>query len=161
LKIAPPGRATPGAPTIATHVWRLFGASALMVAVLVAALFWDIKHIAALRVATVQTAAVDRELRMLGEALLNAETGQRGYLLTADPRYLEPYQLGATAARKSLAALDESALAPEVRRELPQLARLVDEKLAELEVTVTLTREGHRDAAVAVVAQDHGKVLMP
>src|SRR5438309_603566 len=34
--------------------------------------------------------------------LVNAETGQRGYLLTGDARFLEPYQLGERNASASI-----------------------------------------------------------
>src|SRR5713226_6991888 len=44
-------------------------------------------------------------LQNLGEmlsALQNAETGQRGYVITGEERYLEPYQIGTTAVNQTI-----------------------------------------------------------
>ena len=91
----------------------------------------------------------------------DAETGQRGYLLTFKDRYLEPYS-GALAAVGS--QLDE--LAQETRDNPKQQARIgplrqhIDAKLAELKETIDLRRTQGAEAALAVVVTDRGKVEM-
>jgi PAS domain S-box-containing protein len=152
--------ASTGAPTIAAHVWRLFGASALLILLLVSVLWWDIYRIDEMRAAGRSAAAVERDIQHLGEGLLNAETGQRGYLLTADEHYLEPYGYGVEDARKSIAALEAAPLEDEVREAMPRLKSLADEQLAELDAGIALVRAGHRDAALHRLATGRGKVLM-
>src|ERR1700750_1345373 len=46
-------------------------------------------------------------LNALVKALLDAETGQRGYLLTNRREYLKPYEVSQAEARKTLAWLNE------------------------------------------------------
>lgn len=93
--------------------------------------------------------------------LVDAETGQRGFLLTGRPAYLEPL----TTARASLPAeLDE--LAALTRGDAVQhvylatLEPLVARKLDELTRTIELRRTGGFEAALAAVQTDAGKQVM-
>jgi hypothetical protein len=74
--------------------------------------------------------AVDRLLAIM----LDAETGQRGFLLTGEERYLEPYnraiQVAASEVASLLGASGDGA----------QLHMLVEQKLAELHDTIDLRR---------------------
>ena len=45
-------------------------------------------------------------LNLVFNALLNAETGQRGYLLTGNPIYLEPYRYGITSVDSGLREIE-------------------------------------------------------
>jgi len=91
----------------------------------------------------------------------DAETGQRGYLLTYKDRYLEPYNSALAAVGSQL---DE--LAQETRDNPSQQARIgplrqhVAAKLAELKETIDLRRNQGFDAALSVVVTDRGKVEM-
>lgn len=88
----------------------------------------------------------------------DAETGQRGYLLTGDEDYLDPYY----AALRGLDALTDEldrtglALNPDVQK----VRRLVKEKLEELDRTISLRRLKGPEEALAVVRTNRGKVLM-
>ncbi|MGU7780005.1 diguanylate cyclase domain-containing protein [Burkholderia sp. PU8-34] len=95
------------------------------------------------------------------DALKDAETGERGYLLTDDPKYLEPYRRGTRNVVTASAAL-QSALADETagRPLLERLMRDRDLKLAEMAQTIALHNEGSRDAALAVVRTDVGQRVM-
>ncbi|WP_421736947.1 response regulator [Caulobacter sp.] len=91
----------------------------------------------------------------------DAETGQRGYLLTGNDRYLEPYQSAAaamTARIDTVAALTRDNAAQQAN--LVQLKRHIGAKLAELNETVELRRENGHQAALAIVGTDRGKVEM-
>lgn len=100
-------------------------------------------------------------LNALLSLLKDAETGQRGYLLTGDERYLEPYQ-------DALAALWERqrelrvglADRPQQRERLDALQPLIAAKLAELHRTIELRRSEGEAAAVRVVLTDEGRTLM-
>jgi signal transduction histidine kinase len=95
-------------------------------------------------------------------AVLDAETGQRGYLLTHDARYLAPYRSAldrSTHFRGDLEAMAKS-LAPEVAPLLKQIDAIVDEKLAELDKTVARADAGDFPGAVEMVRTDRGRSLM-
>jgi CheY-like chemotaxis protein/CHASE3 domain sensor protein len=91
----------------------------------------------------------------------DAETGQRGYLLTGNDRYLEPYQ-GAVAAVSSCVEAIASLTSdnPTQQANLRPLRRHIDAKLAELKETIDLRRDKGVQAALAVVTTDRGKVEM-
>ena len=94
-------------------------------------------------------------------AALDAETGQRGYLLTGREPYLEPYM----SSKKRLASCEsvlttilngDQAMQPH----LAALERGVDSKLAELDDTLALVRAGKRDEALKLVNTGLGKQHM-
>ena len=90
----------------------------------------------------------------------DAETGQRGYLLTGKTSYLEPYLQAHAQAGAELTQL-RSALAAERRSgELADAPSLVASKFAELDETVGLARQGLKSKALAVVDTDRGKRFM-
>jgi CheY-like chemotaxis protein/signal transduction histidine kinase/CHASE3 domain sensor protein len=91
----------------------------------------------------------------------DAETGQRGFLLTGDAKYLEPYDraVAATASRiDNVASL--TADNPTQRANVALLRPHIDAKLAELRQTIDLRKTKGADAALAVVTTDRGKVEM-
>ena len=90
-----------------------------------------------------------------------AETGQRGYLLTGKDQYLEPYNRAVSdvAVRtEALAILIQDN--PTQQANLLPVRRHIDAKLAELKTTIDLSRLQSRQAAIATVASDRGKVEM-
>ncbi|MCM2504353.1 CHASE3 domain-containing protein [Aureimonas altamirensis] len=105
---------------------------------------------------SVRSAAADLLARVT-----DAETGQRGYLLTRDQRYLEPYrqQIGSIASRveRLQEALDQLMGG---RVDLSELRQRVTAKTAELDSTVSLALGGQYDEAVAEVAGGTGFSLM-
>ncbi len=91
----------------------------------------------------------------------DAETGQRGFLLTGDNRYLEPYQRAATTVAERLdtvAALTQDNAVQ--RLNVAQLRRNLDAKMTELKAAVDLQQAQGADAALAVVRTDRGKAEM-
>ena len=89
----------------------------------------------------------------------DAEIGQRGYLLTGERRYLEPYEAG---IERLIPAIGNVARigGPRGKRVAARLKPLVDAKLAELHGTIALYDGGRRDAAIAEVMTDRGKNIM-
>ena len=97
----------------------------------------------------------------LGFAVRDAETGQRGYLLTGQADYLPPYRdaLGRIAVlQDELRRLTADDASQQAR--LQQLAPLLQRKLDELAQTVALRRNSGFAAALAVVQTDLGLRLM-
>lgn len=95
-----------------------------------------------------QAREAERRAADLLAALIDAETGQRGYLLTGWDAYLEPYHRGAAAARESADALG------------PDVAAAVAAKLDELRATVARVERGDKPGAYQLVNTDLGKRLM-
>jgi PAS domain S-box-containing protein len=97
----------------------------------------------------------------LFSTIQDAETGQRGYLLTGEEKYLEPYYLAIQLASGEMAKLKSLLARPEDRPEdLTRLRALLDEKFAELHRTIELRRSQGLQAALDVVLTDRGKLLM-
>jgi CheY-like chemotaxis protein/signal transduction histidine kinase/CHASE3 domain sensor protein len=108
-----------------------------------------------------QTVEVLGRLESLLSTLIDAETGQRGFLLTGEESYLAPYTDAKDALPdeiKSMRALLVNR--PEQRRRLDALESLANLKMAELESTVAARRAGKTDAALALVRTDRGKIYM-
>src|SRR5579872_3464274 len=79
------------------------------------------------------------QLQALLSTIKDAETGQRGFLLTGDEAYLEPYtNAKAALAGEIAAALDLVSADPEQQRRLQGLEQLCTDKMAELAQTVAL-----------------------
>ncbi len=93
--------------------------------------------------------------------MLDAETGQRGYLLTGDPRYLEPYDTATASINQNLDDLRRLYM-PYLneRDEFSLLSRSVSRKLAEMDVSVRLRKQGNEDAWKFVLTTDVGKEQM-
>ncbi|HTC91642.1 MAG TPA: CHASE3 domain-containing protein, partial [Bryobacteraceae bacterium] len=85
-------------------------------------------------------------------ALTNAETGQRGFLLTGEDRYLDPYRQACVDIPQLLRALRlATEPRPDQAQRIENLSPVIDEKLAELARTIELRHDKGFDAALAVV----------
>ncbi|HMG56607.1 MAG TPA: CHASE3 domain-containing protein, partial [Kofleriaceae bacterium] len=107
------------------------------------------------------TNEVEDRLHRFLSAVKDAETGQRGFLLTGAESYLAPYQLALGDIAVELATLRRLTQDnPAEQQRLDALAPLLDAKLAELGRTIELERGGDHAGALAVVRGDHGRALM-
>jgi CheY-like chemotaxis protein/signal transduction histidine kinase/CHASE3 domain sensor protein len=108
-----------------------------------------------------QSIEVLGQLEALLSTLKDAETGQRGYLLTGNTSYLEPYtdaknELPTELKTMRILLVDRDAQ----KKRLDSLELLANLKMAELESTVVARQAGQPDAALAIVRTDHGKIYM-
>jgi PAS domain S-box-containing protein len=91
----------------------------------------------------------------------DAETGQRGYLLTGDEEYLAPYTDALSAMPSRISALRKTAAKGLVSTEdVDKIDQLSSAKLSELAQTINLKRQHRDQEAVAVVRNGQGKQLM-
>jgi CheY-like chemotaxis protein/signal transduction histidine kinase/CHASE3 domain sensor protein len=107
------------------------------------------------------TLQVIERLEALQSNVKDAETGQRGYLLTGEERYLEPYtqaRAGLTGILQDLRAAVSSN--PTQLARIDALEQLARQKLTELEQTITLRRTGFTEEALGIVRTDRGKASM-
>ncbi|MFN2099556.1 CHASE3 domain-containing protein [Altererythrobacter sp. MF3-039] len=103
------------------------------------------------------------ELRNVTRAAVNAETGQRGYMITLDRRYLDPYRMGNDQFGPSLERLRALIGANATQRQivlLDEIEQLGNIKFAELEQTVELIEGGELMAARRIVLTDEGQESM-
>ena len=92
--------------------------------------------------------------------LQDAETGQRGFLLTGDDAYLGPYQRAAEQIPKKLEDLKQSVVSPQQLSTLGHLEALYERKIQELHRTIELRRTAGLGPAVEIVLGDEGRLLM-
>lgn len=93
--------------------------------------------------------------------LQDAESGQRGYLLTGQPDYLAPYYDALNRIGAEFSRMDPVPFAgPDWSRAVDHIRRLSAEKLAEMGRTVALYKSGSTDEAVAMVRTDRGERAM-
>jgi len=91
----------------------------------------------------------------------DAETGQRGYLYTGEPKYLDPYNLAIAQLDPQLHLLQQLASGdPSQQAQVLQLRSLTQAKLAELAYTIRLSQSGYPDAARNEVLSDRGRLIM-
>ena len=107
------------------------------------------------------TFEVNALAQTLASTLQDAETGQRGYLLTNNESFLQPFTSALERLRPTFHQLqkltDDNG---EQQERLSRLLPLIDAKIDELGRTITLSRSGHADQAAEIVKAAHGKELM-
>jgi signal transduction histidine kinase len=145
----------------ATHkiAAALFGA-VLLVALEMAASAWAFRQIEEASGAREHTYDVISRANQLLSALKDAETGQRGYLITGDEAFLEPYLAVRDSVVDDLKELRRLTLINAAQTHLDAVAPLMDSKLAELSRVIKLRRNHDTAAAIAIVSNNHGKQLM-
>jgi signal transduction histidine kinase len=144
-----------GEPT--AHPWlpradRLVLVAAIMLVACTAALAVGLLLLARMQEQAAQAGAVTRAMRAstfsLLQAALDAETGQRGYLLTNDTRFLEPFDRGAANASVHVTNLRELAAGDSELRALADRAEGESiHAISLLTESITLRRGGRLSSA--------------
>lgn len=122
---------------------------------------------ASLRTIARNNARIEQSRRVLVEIrrslriLADAETGQRGYLLTERDEYLEPYRSATKRLEDCLGQLASYTNKDPVQsRRFQELKQLALEKMGELRETITLRDANRRDEAINLVLSGVGKHAM-
>lgn len=147
--------------TIKSIVRKLRGLFLAMAIVLIASIittFLTGHKVMVLRDAVEGRDLAIKRLQELLQNVLDAETGQRGYLLTSSAEYLEPYE----ATRQSISANLNALTTEDVSEYLPEdrtaeLASLCRQKLSELQSTIEMASPSE---AVQTVQSGKGKDIM-
>jgi PAS domain S-box-containing protein len=107
------------------------------------------------------TGQVRFEIAQIVSLLKDAETGQRGYLYTGDPKYLAPYNLAIGRVGPRIDELAQlTADNPRQQARIPLLRNLAQSKMRELAQTIALYRSGRTEEAKALVLSDAGLFVM-
>lgn len=143
---------------------------ARLIPALVAALFLFVVAVGLLVVSIGQVnesrLAVASLLEVQGEALnirlmlRQAESYQRGFLLTADEGFLEDYRALRNSFPFELSGLDRIVASGDQQARLDTIARLAKEKFEEMDQTIMLAQSDRRGEALAIVRTRLGKNLM-
>ena len=91
----------------------------------------------------------------------DAETSQRGYLLTQKESYLEPFN----SAQADIGGIEDSLRrllvdSPDQMARFERLTTYIDQKFKELAQTIDLVRAGNAEEALETVRTDRGKLTM-
>ena len=123
--------------------------------------FFNLRAVNAADQWVTHTAQVDGTLAKLFSALQDAESAERGYLLTLEPKYADRYRR-AVADLPLLLTQAQGAIAdnPEQRHNLAALAQAVNDRVALLREALRSEQAGERDSALAIVRSDRGRELM-
>ncbi len=104
---------------------------------------------------------IESRLNQVQTLITDAETGQRGYLLTGRESYLAPYEAATRQLGLQLDALaSETKNNPFHEQALQTLRKQIDSKLGELQQTIDLHSSGAAGKALAVVKEDSGRQMM-
>lgn len=111
--------------------------------------------------AVAHTHDVLETIESIKTALLDAETGQRGYLITGDEQYLAPYQEARDNYKSQLEKLrDQTADNPEQQAAVPQLDQLMTAAFDQMKKTIDLRKNKGRDIGLDSPALGVGKQIM-
>ncbi len=111
---------------------------------------------------TLQSSMIQTDISSVLRDLTDMETGQRGYLLTANDSYLQPYTDAKNRIATDFAGL-RSGLANRAERERSQeseLESLASSKQTEMERSINLRQQGYRRRAFKVVDSNEGTEYM-
>jgi signal transduction histidine kinase len=106
------------------------------------------------------TLQVESKLLAMLSTVRDAESGQRGYLLTGNPKYLEIYRIAENAIGPAIADVKKTITDAAQQKALAEIQPLIERKFAELGETVRLYSSGDGAAALALVRSDIGFSLM-
>ena len=108
-----------------------------------------------------RSASSEQLLAKVFDDLQNAETGQRGFLLTGEQSYLEPYNQAKAAADEDFTRLANVLDGqPTDQSELSALRGLSDQKFTEMQTSIRLFSAGRHDEALALIRTGTGRALM-
>ncbi len=138
-----------------------FGLSLLVLLAVALVSFQGAQQLTATAQNLVESRDQGRAMREVRALLVDAETGQRGFLVTGEERYLQPYERAIQQVNSSLDTLrqhlgDE----PEQLTRLARLEPLIRDRLEELNTIIRLRREQGPRAAVARIQEERGQQLM-
>jgi two-component sensor histidine kinase/CHASE3 domain sensor protein len=148
-------------PSIGRSIVALLAGAMLLLLAVNLATFVMIQRTAAFNDQVERSHQVRRVARSLLLSLVDAETGQRGFLLSGRPEFLEPYSKAEITVREEMEELERFAASdPWLEEPVALMLDAVGDKLAELERTVALSRTGRTGEALDMVRSGEGQALM-
>jgi two-component sensor histidine kinase len=141
-------------------VGLLAGAILLLLAVNIAT-FIMIQRTAAFNDQVERSQQVRRSAHQVLLSLVDAETGQRGFLLSGSPEFLTPYSRAEITVPQQMEELEQlTAGDPQLEPHVAVLLEAARDKLAELERTIALSRTGRTGEALRLDRSGDGQAMM-
>ena len=147
-------------PVAANKVIAVFISALLIMATSVVAMFWFYAQLEASAELRSQNLGVLTAGTDLLSALKDAETGERGFLLTGDAAYLQPYFAVQGTLEQRFQSLTAFSNIPAAQQHLTALRPLLQAKIADLAQLIALRRNQSSEVAIAAMARGTGKRLM-
>ncbi|MES1244824.1 MAG: response regulator [Acidobacteriota bacterium] len=123
--------------------------------------YWNIRALKQSSDEVAHTHEVLSALDLILSLMKDAETGQRGYILTGDEKYLEPYNAALAGIDARVADVERlTADNPVQQARIPVLRNHLGAKRRELAETIALRRALGFEAARIAIASDRGKAAM-
>lgn len=124
--------------------------------------YWQERQLHVTQAERARTAQVDKLFDDALSGLKDAETGQRGFLLTGNPDYLPPYWQALRHIDTAFTRLRQLSASPHSgwHPMLDRVEALAHAKLAELKQTIDLQEDGRSVEAMGIVRTHRGQLLM-
>lgn len=103
---------------------------------------------------------ITQRIRRANRQLLEMESGQRGFLLTRQERYLADYAELAQNVQQNLTEAESISLSPDQLGRIERLRQTAKSKTEEMDSTISLARRGQLEGAIEIVLTDQGEQLM-
>lgn len=143
--------------SVRTRIWQLTAFACCTLIVFRALLAWSIDRNREANGWVQHTQTVLAELGSYTANIVDAETGQRGYLLTRQDAYLIPYNEAIADNDSHVGRLKQLITDADERRMLRRLADIFKEKHEELAQTIALAQAGNLAGALAIVREGRGQ----
>jgi signal transduction histidine kinase len=145
-------------PGLLRATYAFAAAAVLTLVVLVAVSFWLLQKTTSSTDEVLRAREQRTVLAQLLSTVQDAETGQRGYLITGEERYLAPYTSAIQRVDGRLKLVQEKFQSdPQARDNVRKIADAIADKLTELAHTVELKQAGKSEEALEAVKTDRGK----
>ncbi len=132
----------------------------LATALLGGVLLYNLSQIRAIEAEVASSHELLLVVKELWNQAVEAETGHRGYLITGDSTYLAPYHAARFSVDRVFEKLTTQMQVQDLEFDLAKLKRTLDDKFAEMAVSVQMRERGETEQAFAAVQTDRGRQLM-
>ena len=143
--------------TIGSRIWQLTAVACTALAVLGILVAWSLERSHDDHAWVAHDQSVQTALSSYGREIIEAETGQRGYLLMGQNAYLAPYNDALAANGAQFNTLKALIGEQSERVALARLEQILQQKFRELGLTVRLSSSGHRATALGIVREGRGR----
>lgn len=148
-------------PSIGRSIVALMAGALLLLLAVNATTFVMIQRTAAFNDQVERSQQIRRAAGALLQALVDAETGQRGFLLTGRPEFLDPYNRADRSVPEHIDELERlTGGDPLLGDQIAPMLNAARDKLAELDRSLTLARTGRTGEALQLVQSGRGEAQM-
>jgi signal transduction histidine kinase len=143
--------------SIRSRIWQLAILSCSTLVVLAVFFAWSLERDQESSMRVLHNRMTIRALFEYDLLILNLERGQRGYLLTQQAAYLDPYNKALADRGYRIEQLYALIADKAERSKVDRLAAILNDKVQELALTIRLTKGGNLAGALAVVREGRGR----